>query len=627
MEDKYERLIQSRVAEVFRIMEQRVTAEEMLQIRAAYELAYDAHKKQKRKSGEPYIVHPIAVARIVADELKLGANPVMAAFLHDVVEDTLYTIDDIKERFGEDVAFLVGVVTKRKKEHYIMSKQLDNFKQMLDSFHYDIRAILLKLADRLHNMRTLDSMRPDKQMKIAGETDYFYAPLANRLGLYRIKTELENLSMRYRCPHDYEYIANLLQDDRERNKATLNFFTQKLKDILVNHGYDVRVEVNYRMPYSLWRKMKKYNKDFNHLENRHFVNIIFPDDLMMSEKNTCLQIYSILTEHNNFEEKPGGISNYIDHPKENGYQSFHLHLLNDHGKWEEVHICSERMVRNSSLGCVAERTEDNLRNWIENFRSVLQDIARNCREDDYIDSVVSSFYNDDITVYTPKGSPVILPQRATALDFAFAVHSDIGKCAKYARVNGSLCSLKKVLKRGDCVAIGYDEKNLPQAEWLDFVITYKAKRFLKNYFLNRFSSNYLRCSHCNPMPGDEVIGFTEADGRVTIHKRDCPLAVRLASQYGDSIVSVDFAPDPMVLYPVSIRIKAVDRPHLLHDVTDSITEKLELSIDGIIMENVDSIVTCSLRFRVHSFTELRSIIDSISSVRGVDEVQREVISE
>ena len=414
MEEKYDNLIQMRVAEVFHIMEQRVTAEEMKQIHAAYELAYDAHKEQKRKSGEPYIIHPIAVARIVADELKLGANPVMAAFLHDVVEDTLYTIDDIKERFGDDVAFLVGVVTKRKKEHYIMSKQLDNFKQMLDSFHYDIRAILLKLADRLHNMRTLDSMRPDKQMKIAGETDYFYAPLANRLGLYRIKTELENLSMRYRCPHDYEYLVDLLRNDRERNKASLDFFTHKLKDILMTHGYDVRVEVNYRMPYSLWRKMKKHNKDFNHLENRHFVNIIFPDDLMMSEKNTCLQIYSILTEHNNFEEKPGGISNYIDHPKENGYQSFHVHLLNDHGKWEEVHICSERMVRNSSLGCVAERTEDNLRNWIENFRSVLQDIARNCREDDYIDSVVSSFYNDDITVYTPKGSPIVLPQRATA---------------------------------------------------------------------------------------------------------------------------------------------------------------------------------------------------------------------
>ena len=506
-----------------------------------------------------------------------------------------------------------------------MSKQLDNFKQMLDSFHYDIRAILLKLADRLHNMRTLDSMRPDKQMKIAGETDYFYAPLANRLGLYRIKTELENLSMRYRCPHEFERMEDLLRKDKENDKASLQFFTQKLKDILKNHGYDVRVEVNYRMPYSLWRKMKKDNKDFHHLENRHFVNVIFQDGLMWSEKNTCLQIYSILTERSNFEEKPGGISNYIDHPKENGYQSFHVHLLNDHGKWEEVHICSERMVRNSSLGCVAERTEDNIRNWIENFRSVLRDIARNCREDDFIDSVVSSFYNDDITVYTPKGCPVVLPQRATALDFAFAVHSDIGKCAQYARVNGSLCSLRKVLKRGDCISIGYDEKNVPQPEWLDFVITYKAKRFLKNYFATRMLMPYCRCKYCNPMPGDEVIGFKENSGTITIHKRDCPIAVRQASQYGDSIVSVDFQANENILYPVCIRIKAVDRSHLLHDVTDCITENLDLSIDLINMETVDSIVTCTIRFRVHSFTELRAIISNISAVKGVDEVQRHSI--
>ena len=623
MEQNFEEMIKSRVTEVFHIMEQRVTPEEMTRIRAAYELAYEAHRLQKRKSGEPYIIHPIAVARIVADELKLGANPVMAAFLHDVVEDTIYTLDDIKERFGEDVAFLVSVVTKRKKEHYEMSKQLDNFKQMLDSLHYDIRAILLKLADRLHNMRTLDSMRPDKQMKIAGETDYFYAPLANRLGLYRIKTELENLSMRYRCPHEYERIADLLRADRESNKASLQFFTQKLKDILTSHGYDVRVEVNYRMPYSLWRKMKKENKDFHHIEHRHFVNVIFPDGLMWSEKNTCLQIYSILTERNNFEEKPGGISNYIDHPKENGYQSFHMHLLNDHGKWEEVHICSERMVRNSSLGCVAERTEDNIRNWIENFRLVLRDIARNCREDDFIDSVVSSFYNDDITVYTPKGTPIVLPQRATALDFAFAVHSDIGKCAKYARVNGSLCSLRKVLKRGDCVEIGYDDKYTPQPEWQDFVITYKAKRFLKNYFSERMAMLYARCPFCKPMPGDEVIGFTESDNSITVHRRDCPKAVRLATQYGDSIVSVDFKENPNILYPVSIRIKAVDRFHLLHDVIDCITENLNLSIDGLSSETNDSIVNCTICFRVHSFVELRAIINNIARVKGVDEVQRE----
>ena len=211
MEQSYNQHIQQQVTTLFQAMEQRVAPEEMERIKAAYALADEAHKSQKRKTGEPYIIHPIAVAYIVGKELMLGANPVIAAFLHDVVEDTPYTIEDIEERFGEDVAFLVRVVTKQKKEHYEMSKQLDNFKQMLDSVHYDIRAILIKLSDRLHNMRTLESMRPDKQMKIAGETDYFYAPLANRLGLYDIKTELENLSLRYRCPREYAMLEDLLQ--------------------------------------------------------------------------------------------------------------------------------------------------------------------------------------------------------------------------------------------------------------------------------------------------------------------------------------------------------------------------------------------------------------------------------
>ena len=223
--DAYQARIEKSVEELFSEIKSRVSAEDMLRIRAAYDLASSAHRDQLRKTGEPYIIHPIAVARIVANELELGANPIMAAFLHDVVEDTFYTLEDIQQRFGDDVAFLVGVVTKQKREGNEQSKQIDNFRQMLASVHYDIHALLIKLADRLHNMRTLSSMRPDKQMKIAGETDYFYAPLANRLGLYHVKTELENLSFRYRCPHDYFILESQLEEERKNNRAYLNAFT------------------------------------------------------------------------------------------------------------------------------------------------------------------------------------------------------------------------------------------------------------------------------------------------------------------------------------------------------------------------------------------------------------------
>ena len=624
MNEIYEQRINEGINAVYRAMQDRVSAEDLERIKDGFALAYEAHKNQKRKSGEPYILHPIAVARIVAEELMLGPNTVIAAFLHDVVEDTPHTIEEIEERFGEDVAFLVRVVTKQKKEHYEMSVQLDNFKQILDSVHYDIRALLIKLSDRLHNMRTLDSMLPHKQMKIAGETDYFYAPLANRLGLYNIKTELENLSMRYRCPHDYNHMIKLLKEDEERNRPTLDGFTQRIKDHLTSHGIAVRVEVSYRMPYSLWRKMKKVHKDFHHLDHRHFVSIIFPDGLADTEKNTCLKIYSLLTDI--FKEKPGGISNYVDSPKENGYQSFHVNLLSERGTWEEVHISSERMVRNSCLGCVAARTEDNIKKWIAKFKSVLQDISHNSQEGGFIESVVTSFYNDDIMVFTPQGKPVILPKRATALDLAFEIHSELGAHAKYARINGALCSVKTELKRGDCVEIGTDNKITPKADWLDHVLTYKAKRFVRSYIAKsrRGETIQHRCPLCHPLPGDEVIGFKQDDeNQIMIHKRDCPTAIRLSSQRGEYILSVDLPPHPNILYPIAIRIKAVDRYHLLSEMTECITNKLQLPIDSIETHTVDYIVDCLIRFQVHSFDELQDIIANISSIDGVDEVQRE----
>ena len=624
MEEDYSKIIDSRAARVFEIMSQRTSPEDMERLRAAFALAREAHAPQKRKTGEPYILHPIAVAGIAAEELMLDANSVIAAFLHDVVEDTPYTIDDIHERFGDDVAFLVRAVTKQKKEKYEMSKQLDNFKQMLNAIQYDIRAILVKLADRLHNMRTLSSMRPDKQMKIAGETDYFYAPLANRLGFYHVKTELENLSFRFRCPHEYAELERLIDRDEELQRDRLSVFCGEIRKILNENGIRARVAVEYRKPYSVWRKMRKYGDDFNHLKYRHFIEVEFEmpgreDD--PSEKNMALHIYSLLTDR--FKEKPGGISNYIDTPKENGYQSFHVKLMADFGRWQEVHISSARMVRDSRLGCVSVRRDDNIRRWIEKFRSVLRDIARQSRGQggNFIENVVTAFYNDDIMTFTPQGRPIVLPQRATVIDFAYEVHSDLGEHIKYARINNQLASLKTRLHRGDIVEVFTGMTSVPKPDWLDYAVTYKARKAIRAYLDKRPKPEYARCSECAPIPGEEVVGFRYADGTVEIHKRDCPAVIRLSSQLGDNIVSVDYRADA-TLYPIAIEIKAVDRYHLFIDLVSCITNDLNLFIDSIHTETTDAIVTLKITFAIHSFEELHKIIRHISGIPGVDEVKR-----
>ena len=389
MNENYEARIERSADMLFNYLAERATPEEVKRMRLAFEFANEAHKDQKRKSGEPFIMHPIAVATIVARELELGDNPVISAFLHDVVEDTDFTVEDIRQRFGDDVAFLVDIVTKHKKDSYEHSKQVDNYRQILESVHYDIRALLIKLADRLHNMRTLDSMRPDKQMKIAGETDYFYAPLANRLGLYHIKTELENLSFRYRCPRDYADVERMLSEERTVYRPSLERFTAKITEILAAAGIDARTEIRYRKPYSIWRKMQSRGCDIKHVDGKHYIRIIYPDSLSISEKAMSLLIYSALTDH--FKEKPGSVANYIDAPKENGYQSFHVKLLSEQGVWEEVHISSERMVRNSRLGCAAERTEENLKGWLEKFKTLLQEMADDTHGMEFMDGVTLSF--------------------------------------------------------------------------------------------------------------------------------------------------------------------------------------------------------------------------------------------
>lgn len=621
MERDYDRIITDAAERVFKIMSRRVMPEDMARLRKAFDFAKEAHKEQRRKSGEPYIVHPIAVATIAAEEMKLDANSVMAAFLHDVVEDTPTTVDDIKDMFGEDVAHLVDVVTKKKKKEYRTSKQVDNYEQLLDSVHWDIRALLVKIADRLHNMRTLSSMRPAKQMKIAGETDYFYAPLANRLGLFDVKTDLENLAFKFRCFNEYTSLAESLEQDKRANRVRLDKFTREVNELLSENGVDAETEVYYRAPYSIWRKMKAHHVDFKHVPNRYYIRVTFSrcSDTRLSEKEVCLKIYSILT--NRYREKSQSFVNQIDQAKENSYQSINVMLLSDSGIWEDVQICSHRMVEVSKLGCVAERDESNVQGWIDKFRDVLKDIAAQEHKGNFLEQVATTLYYDDVMVFTPQGRPVVLPKGATAIDFAFEIHTDVGLHAKYARINGNLCSVKTVLKKGDCVEIGTEPNMHPKEDWIEHCKSYKATRALRAIISQQQAGEMLRCPHCKPLPGGETIGYKLHDGKIMVHRRNCSEVIRMASKHGDSIVDIDYTANETDVFPVGIAIKAIDRYHLLIDLIDNITNKLGLSIDSLTTVTKDEIVECQITFFVHSVQELNEALDEIYTIQGVDEVR------
>ena len=646
----YEMVVRDQVDDMIAQISGHTSPEDVARIRDAFEFAHDAHAPQRRKSGEPYIIHPVAVARIIALELQLGPNPIIAGFLHDVVEDTPHSIQEISGRFGPDVAFLVDVVTKRKYIGDDGRKQESNFRQLLKSLQYDIRAVLIKLADRLHNMRTLASMKPEKQMKIAGETDYFYAPFANRLGLHSVRRELENLSFKYRCPDRFERLSSQLEADQADNRERLTDFTDHLVRILQKRGINVRTEIRWRQPYSISQSMQRHGRDFQHVDFRHIIRLIYdarnvtrpigmPDEAASDEKAISLKIYSILTDH--FKERPGSMINYIDNPKENGYQSLHIRLLSNHGYWEEIHISSEHMVERSRLGLILEHIEEERRSgqkcvgenrprdcrqrnneyrWIDKFQIMLQDISESNADALFMDSVVSALYSEDITVYDTAGNPTRLPLNGTALDYAFEIGK--GEHAQYARINGKLQTLKTVLQHGDCVEISVNPDIHPHGDWYGWAKTYKAKNFLKPFCHPEMAGRYRRCEFCKPLPGHEVIGFRENDGNVTVHRRDCRHVISQAAQQGDRIRNVLFPACEERVFPVKTHIRGVDRPQLLKDIVSCMTDIMHISVSSMNIETQDEIFDCTIGYTVHSAEELRDTVRLLASIRGVDEVSK-----
>jgi len=453
-------------------------------VRKAFDLAKESHKGVKRKSGEPYIIHPLAVAKIVTSEIGLGAISIACALLHDVVEDTDYTLDDIRHLFGDKIASIIDGLTKIAGVFDNRSSlQAENFRKMLLTLSDDVRVILIKLADRLHNMRTLDSMPPNKQLKIAGETIYLYAPLAHRLGLYAIKTELEDLSLKYRHPKVYAEIVSKLQDNEIKRQQEINRFALPIIEKLEKHNIDFDINGRPKSIFSIWNKMQSKNIPFEEVYDLMAIRIIFKALNRETEKAQCWQIYSLITDI--YTPKPDRIRDWISSPKANGYEALHITVMGPGGKWIEVQIRSERMDEIAERGFAAhwkykgENTgESELDKWIKRIRNMLENPKSDALE--FLDEFKMNLFSSEIMAFTPKGDLVSLPKYSTALDFAYEIHTEIGNKAIGAKINHKLVPLNYILSSGDQVEIITSNKQRIQKEWLSHVRTAKAKSSITN---------------------------------------------------------------------------------------------------------------------------------------------------
>ncbi|BEV02708.1 RelA/SpoT family protein [Chryseobacterium gambrini] len=457
-------------------------------IRKAFDIALDAHKDQRRKSGEPYIYHPIAVAKIVATEIGLGATSIACALLHDVIEDSDYTYEDLKKIFGEKIANIVNGLTKISiMNHQNISVQSENYRKLLLTLSEDFRVILIKIADRLHNMRTLESMAPDKQKKIASETVYIYAPMAHRLGLYNIKSELEDLSLKYNNPDVYKEITQKLELAKESRERYIEEFKKEVSEKLNEEGLNFKIKGRAKAISSIYRKMLKQGVSFEEVFDNYAIRIIYKSDAK-NEKFLAWKIYSIVTDV--YHSNPSRMRDWITQPRSTGYESLHLTVLGPDKKWIEVQIRSERMDEIAEKGVAAhykykegykQSSEDrNFENWVTEIREVLEQ-QQDLSTSELLDNIKLNLYSKEVFVFTPKGEIKILPTNATALDFAFSVHSDLGMKCLGAKINGKLVPISYVLQNGDQIDILSSQNQKPKSDWLEFVVTSKAKSKIKSY--------------------------------------------------------------------------------------------------------------------------------------------------
>ena len=462
---------------------QRLTVSDKKDIRKAFEFALEAHSEQRRKTGEPYIYHPIAVAKIVAYEIGLGTKSIVAALLHDVVEDTHYTLEDIEGEFGETIARIVNGLTKisRLSKEQNASIQAENFKKMILTLHDDVRVILIKIADRLHNMQTMDAMPEYKQQKIASETLYIYAPLAHRLGLYNIKTELEDLGLKYTEPEVYNDIYSKIEDSKEEQVQYIEFFSKVIKDTLSKEGFSYTIKGRSKSIHSMRRKMRTQGVKYEEIYDKFAVRIIYESE-PSQEKFDAWKIYSIVTDH--FQPNPTRLRDWITQPKTTGYESLHITVMGPLGRWVEVQIRSERMDEIAEKGYAAhykyknaQEKESGLDSWLNRLRETLENPEGNAV--DFVENFKLNLYAEEIFIFTPKGDLKSMPKDATALDFAFSIHTEIGMKCRGARVNKKLMPINYVLKSGDQVEIITATQQKPKLRWLDFVVTARARTRIK----------------------------------------------------------------------------------------------------------------------------------------------------
>lgn len=452
------------------------------EIRKAFDMALESHKNMRRKSGEPYIYHPIAVAQIAAEEIGLGTTSIVCALLHDVVEDTDITLEDIEREFGKKTAKIIDGLTKISGVFdYNSSLQAENFRKMLLTLADDVRVILIKLADRLHNMRTMDFMPRHKQLKIASETIYLYAPLAHRLGLYAIKSELEDLSMKYLEPDTYKYIATQLNEKKAERTLFIKRFVEPINEILAEQGLTADIYGRPKSIHSIWNKMKSKNIPFEEVYDLFAIRIIL-DSAPENEKADCWKAYSIVTDL--YRPNPDRLRDWVSSPKGNGYESLHTTVMGPKGQWVEVQIRTQRMNEIAEKGFAAhwkykESSNDNgLDQWIMKVREMLNNPEANAL--DFLDDFKMNLFSDEIFIFTPKGALLQLPLGATALDFAFEIHTDVGAKCIGAKVNHKLVPLSYKLQNGDQVEIITSSKQTPKEDWLNIVVTAKAKSKIKS---------------------------------------------------------------------------------------------------------------------------------------------------
>lgn len=482
---KEEEEIVKRYKDMLRNTYRDLTTEDKSLIRKAFEVAKDAHKDQRRKTGEPYIYHPLAVAKIVADEIGLGATSIACALLHDVVEDTQYTIEDISNLFNPKVAKIIDGLTKISNiDHQNLSLQSENYRKLLLTLSEDVRVILIKIADRLHNMRTLDSMKSSKQKKIAAETTYIYAPLAHRMGLYTIKSELEDLSLKYTDPESYSLIVKKLEETEKDRQRYIEGFSRIMQESLNAEGLNFTIKGRHKSVFSIYKKMKKQDVSFEEVFDLFAIRIIYKSDYK-NEKFLAWKIYSIVTDK--FMPNPSRMRDWITTPRSTGYESLHVTVIGPESKWVEVQIRSERMDELAEKGIAAHykykegykgREDNQIENWISQVREMLENLGTASTKE-LLDDFKLNLYTKDIFVFTPKGDLKVLSAGATALDFAYSVHSGIGDHCLGAKVNNKLVPLSYKLSSGDQVEILTSNVQKPKADWLDFVATSKAKSRIK----------------------------------------------------------------------------------------------------------------------------------------------------